>query len=69
MIDYCLPFPPSNKYMPANTLCVFPWGFGTRLKTNGENKGLTADARLYFSSFILLVMVLHCEDTGLIIKF
>ncbi|XP_057563282.1 ubiquitin carboxyl-terminal hydrolase isozyme L3 isoform X5 [Hippopotamus amphibius kiboko] len=42
MIDYSLPFPPCNKYMLGNTLCVFHWEFGTRLKTNGKNKGLKA---------------------------
>ncbi|XP_057350570.1 ubiquitin carboxyl-terminal hydrolase isozyme L3 isoform X5 [Manis pentadactyla] len=42
MIDYSLPFPPYNKYMPGNTLCVFHWEFGTRLKNNGNDKGLKA---------------------------
>lgn len=52
MIDYSLPFPPYNKYMPGNTLCVFHWEFGTRLKNNGNDKGLKVDFRPYSSSFI-----------------
>ena len=38
IVDHSLPFPSCGKYVFGNTLCVFHWEFGTRLKTNEWKK-------------------------------